>query len=203
MMFVRVLKQSGFPMAKLGLFYPADNRDLRFVLQKQAFLHFFLKKGLLFTPQILRLCYCINSTSVQYKHLVQTSKGAIMAAKKKAKKTASKKKVAAKKAVKSIKDPMTKSQLYTTIAENTGLKKKDVVAVFDELNTLINGHVKRNAAGIFTMPGLMKIKVVRKPATKARKGINPFTGEPTVFKAKPARNVVKVQPLKALKEMAK
>ena len=121
-----------------------------------------------------------------------------MATKKKAKKKA----VATKAApVKSIKEPMTKSALYMTIAENTGLKKKDVVAVFDELTTIINGHVKKNAAGLFTMPGLMKVKVIRKPATKARKGINPFTGEPTVFKAKPARNVVKVLALKALKEM--
>ena len=96
---------------------------------------------------------------------------------------------------------MTKSVLYMTIAENTGLKKKDVVAVFDELTGIIHGHVKKNAAGLFTVPGLMKVKVVRKPATKARKGINPFTGEPAVFKAKPARNVVKVLPLKALKEM--
>lgn len=121
-----------------------------------------------------------------------------MATKKKAKK-----KAAAKAAppVKSIKEPMTKSQLYTQISEKTGLKKKDVVAVFDELTAIINGHVKKNAAGIFTMPGLMKVKVVRKPATKARKGINPFTGEPTVFKAKPARNVVKVLALKNLKEM--
>ena len=54
---------------------------------------------------------------------------------------------------------------------------------------------------MFNVPGLMKIKVVRKPATKARKGINPFTGEETMFKAKPARNVVKVTPLKALKDM--
>ena len=121
-----------------------------------------------------------------------------MAAKKKAKK----KTVAKKATVKGIKEPMTKSQLFTTIAENTELKKKDVVAVFEELSTLINGHIKRNAAGVFTLPGLLKIKVVRKPATKARKGINPFTGEPTVFKAKPARNVVKAQPLKNLKEMA-
>ena len=59
------------------------------------------------------------------------------------------------------------------------------------------------AAGIFTLPGLLKIKVINKPATKARKGINPFTGEPAVFKAKPARRVVKVLPLKALKEMVK
>ena len=123
-----------------------------------------------------------------------------MATKKKAKKKAAAKKAPAA-AVKTIKEPMTKSALYTTISENTELKKKDVVAVFDELTKLINGHVKRNGAGIFTLPGLCKVKVVRKPATKARKGINPFTGEPTIFKAKPARNVVKILPLKALKEM--
>jgi len=127
-----------------------------------------------------------------------------MAIKKKAKKkTAKKKAVAVKKpTVKSIKEPFTKTMLYTTIAERTELKKKDVAAVFDELATIINGHIKRNAAGVFTMPGMMKVKVVRKPATRARKGTNPFTGEPTIFKAKPARNVVKVQPLKALKDMA-
>ena len=124
-----------------------------------------------------------------------------MAAKKKTKKKATKKKAAAPK-IKSIKDPLTKTQLFTEIAERTDMKKKDVAVIFDELASIINGHVKRNAAGVFTLPGLLKIKVVRKPATKARKGINPFTGEPTVFKAKPARNVVKVLPLKALKEMA-
>ena len=97
---------------------------------------------------------------------------------------------------------MTKSALYATIAERTDLQKKQVAAVFEELAGIINGHVKRNGAGVFTLPGLLKIKVVRKPATKARKGINPFTGEPTIFKAKPARNVVKAQPLKALKDMA-
>jgi len=121
-----------------------------------------------------------------------------MAAKKKAKKKVAKKTAT----VKSIKEPLTKSQLYTQIAENTEMMKKDVVAVFDELSAIINGHIKRNGAGTFTLPGLLKIKVVRKPATRARKGINPFTGEPTVFKAKPARNVVKAQPLKALKDMA-
>ena len=125
-----------------------------------------------------------------------------MATKKKATKKKAKKKAAAKKAtVKTIREPMTKSQLYTQIADNTELKKKDVVAVFDELASLINGHVKKGGAGIFTLPGLCKVKVVRKKATKARKGINPFTGEPTVFKAKPARNVVKILALKALKEM--
>jgi len=125
-----------------------------------------------------------------------------MAAKKKTKKKATKKKAAAAPKIKSIKEPLTKTQLFTTIAERTDMKKKDVAMVFDELASIINGHVKRNAAGVFTLPGLLKIKVVRKPATKARKGINPFTGEPTIFKAKPARNVVKCQPLKALKDMA-
>lgn len=117
--------------------------------------------------------------------------------------TAKKKAVAATPTIRAIKEPYTKTTLYSTIAERTGLKKKEVDSVFSELSSIINGHVKRNGAGVFTLPGMMKLKVVRKPATRARKGINPFTGEPTVFKAKPARNVVKVLPLKALKEMVK
>ena len=129
-----------------------------------------------------------------------------MAAKTKATTKAAKKKTAKKavpaKKVKAIKEPMTKSAMYTELAERTELKKKDIVSVFTELSDIINGHVRKNGAGVFTMPGLMKVKVVRKPATKARPGINPFTGEETIFKAKPARNVVKVQPLKALKDMA-
>lgn len=100
-----------------------------------------------------------------------------------------------------IREPLTKSQLLSTIADNTGLAKKDVAAVFDELGDVIHRHLKKRGAGQCTIPGLMKIKTTRKPATKARKGINPFTGEETIFKAKPARTVVKVQPLKGLKEM--
>jgi len=105
-------------------------------------------------------------------------------------------------AVKPIKDPFTKSQLLSTLAENTELSKKEVTAVVDELSSLIEGHLKKNGAGVFTLPGLLKMTVVRKPATKARKGINPFTGEEAMFKAKPARNIVKIKPLKAVKEMA-
>ncbi len=126
-----------------------------------------------------------------------------MAAKKKAKKKTAKKKAVVKKAtVKAIKEPFTKSQLFTELAERTELKKKEIVMIFEELSNIINGHVRKNGAGVFTVPGLMKVKVVRKPATKARPGINPFTGEATIFKAKKARNVIKVQPLKALKDMA-
>jgi nucleoid DNA-binding protein len=100
-----------------------------------------------------------------------------------------------------IKDPMTKSQLLTTLAEETGLTKRECTAVLDELSNVVNRHLKRRGAGTFTLPGMLKIKTTRKPATKARKGINPFTKEETMFKAKPARTIVKVQPLKALKDM--
>lgn len=127
-----------------------------------------------------------------------------MATKKKVtKKKAAKKKVTtvAVKRVKAIKDPMTKSALYASIAEMTEMKKKDVDAVFSALAEIAEGHLKKGGAGVFTLPGLLKMKVVRKPATKARKGINPFTGEETTFKAKPARNVVKILPLKGAKEM--
>ena len=104
--------------------------------------------------------------------------------------------------VTAIRDPLTKTQILSTIAENTGLARKDVAIVLDELSVLIHRHLKKRGAGQFTVPGLMKIKTQRKAATKARKGVNPFTGEATVFKAKPARTVVKIQPLKNLKEMA-
>ncbi|MDX1513208.1 MAG: HU family DNA-binding protein [Gammaproteobacteria bacterium] len=101
-----------------------------------------------------------------------------------------------------VKEPYTKSQLLSAIAEDTGLSKKEVTAVLESLSGIIEQHVKKRGPGTFTLPGLLKVKTQRKPATKARKGINPFTGEETVFKAKPARTVVKIQPLKALKDMA-
>lgn len=116
------------------------------------------------------------------------------------KKAVSKKPAA--RAAKVIKEPYTRSAMLTHVADGTGLTKKQVGAVMEELKNVIEGHVKNGGARVFTMPGLFKIKVIRKPATKARKGVNPFTGQEMVFKAKPARNVVKVQPLKSLKDMA-
>ena len=127
-----------------------------------------------------------------------------MAAKKAVKKAAkkgSKKKAAPAKKTLAVKAPLTKSAMMDEIAGNTGLSKKQVSAVFDELSTLVERHIKKGAVGQFTLPGLMKIEVRRKPATKARKGINPFTGEETIFKAKPARNVVKIRALKKMKDM--
>jgi len=97
--------------------------------------------------------------------------------------------------------PRTKSEVYRAIADHTGLGRKDVVSVFDALGTLLAADLSRKGPGVVQVPGLMKVTVKRLPATKARKGINPFTKEPTVFKAKPARNVVKVRALQALKKM--
>ena len=97
--------------------------------------------------------------------------------------------------------PMTKSEILVALSGRTGLSRKEVAGVLDGLGGLIAQSIGKRGPGVFIMPGLTKIKVIRKPATPARKGINPFTGEETTFKAKPARNVVKVQPLKKLKEM--
>jgi nucleoid DNA-binding protein len=97
--------------------------------------------------------------------------------------------------------PMTKSEIISGIAEATGLTRKDVNSVFEAMSAQIKKSLGRSGPGAYTVPGLMKLTVQRKPATKARKGINPFTGEETVFKAKPARNVVKIRPLKNLKDM--
>ena len=113
---------------------------------------------------------------------------------------AARKKATRKKAAAAPRPP-TKSQIISHIADKTGLTRKDVGAVFDEMNGLIKKNLGRRGPGEFTMPGLLKVRVVKKPATKSRKGINPFTGEEMVFKAKPARKAVKVTALKGLKDM--
>ncbi|WP_406695533.1 HU family DNA-binding protein [Singulisphaera sp. Ch08] len=95
----------------------------------------------------------------------------------------------------------TKGEIYGTISEKTGLGKKDVSKVFDALSELIAKELGKKGPGQFVVPGLLKLKVVRKDATKAKQGINPFTKEPMTIKAKPARNVVKAVPMKALKEL--
>lgn len=95
---------------------------------------------------------------------------------------------------------LTRTQQIAYLAESTGLTKKDVGLVFEHMLELISSHLK--GPGEISLGGLIKIIVKRKPATKARKGINPFTGEPTVFKAKPARNIIKIRPLKKVKDLA-
>lgn len=120
-----------------------------------------------------------------------------------AKKAAPTKKAAAPaKKLPAVKERFSKTQLLNHIAESTELSRKQVTAVLDELTSLVEAHVSKKGPGEFVMPGLFKIVTVKKPARKARKGINPFTGEETTFAAKPASVQVKVRPLKKLKEMA-
>ncbi len=119
------------------------------------------------------------------------------------KKSATKKAVDAPKKIKGTRKAFTKTELFSTLAENSGVTKKEVAAVMDALTDVINAHVKRNAVGHFTLPGLLKVKTVRKPARRAKKNVpNPFKpGEFMDVAAKPARTVVKILPLKKLKDM--
>ena len=95
--------------------------------------------------------------------------------------------------------PMSKSTLIQTIAEHSGnLTRKDVKGIIDLLASI--GYKELKKTGAFVLPGFAKFVVIKKPATKARKGINPFTMEPTIFKAKPARKVIKARPVKAVKD---
>ncbi|MCD8542654.1 MAG: HU family DNA-binding protein, partial [Gammaproteobacteria bacterium] len=88
------------------------------------------------------------------------------------------------------------SQILAHIAESAELSKKQASNALDALVALIEGSVKTKGPGSFTLPGVLKINIVKKPAKKARKGINPFTGEETMFKAKPAHNAIKIRALK-------
>jgi len=97
--------------------------------------------------------------------------------------------------------PRSKGDVFRTIAEHVGVQRRDVAGVFHVLGSLIKADLAKAGSGVFKVPGLMRITVKRKPATPARQGINPFTKEQVMFKAKPARNVVKVRPLAGLKAM--
>jgi nucleoid DNA-binding protein len=96
---------------------------------------------------------------------------------------------------------MPKSDVFNSLATMTGLSKKQVYAVFDSLIDSVAEGLGKKGPGVFVIPGLVKLRVVNKPAQPERQGINPFTKEPTVFRAKPARNVVKAVALKRLKLM--
>jgi nucleoid DNA-binding protein len=97
---------------------------------------------------------------------------------------------------------MSKSELVQIIAEqySGGLTRKDVKNVIEALATV--GYKELKKTGVFVLPGFAKFVVIKKPATKARKGINPFTKEPTIFKARPARKVIRARPVKAVKDAA-
>lgn len=104
-----------------------------------------------------------------------------------------------KDSLKSLNKPLTRTQQITYLADSNSLPKKNVASVMDSFEHMISNHLKQ--LGEISIGGLMKLMVIKKPATKAKEGINPFTGEPTVFKAKPARKVVKIRALKKIKDM--
>jgi nucleoid DNA-binding protein len=97
--------------------------------------------------------------------------------------------------------PRSKGEFFSTVADQTELPRKQIAQVFDAMGKIIAADLSKGGPGILNVAGLMKVMVQRKPATKAREGINPFTKEKVMFKAKPARNVIKIRPLKALKSM--
>jgi nucleoid DNA-binding protein len=100
------------------------------------------------------------------------------------------------------KKQMNKSALLQELAEAAGVTRKQVAAVFDALSSkVLKRELSKKGPGVFVLPGLLKLRLVHKPATPARKGINPFTKQEQLFKAKPARNLVKAQPLKNLKDL--
>lgn len=93
---------------------------------------------------------------------------------------------------------MTKSEFVNAVAEKSGLNKKQASTVLDVMGDIVTSELKSN--GEVTIPGLIRLSVTTKAATPEREGINPFTKQPTIFKAKPARKVVKARPMKALKD---
>lgn len=100
-----------------------------------------------------------------------------------------------------ISTKMTKTVMLNEIATNTNLSRAQVSAVLEELESLIERHIRKRAAGEFTLPGLLKIKAAKRPATKKRMGRNPATGEEIMISAKPATTRVRVTALKKLKDM--
>lgn len=111
------------------------------------------------------------------------------------------KKAAPKAKTVAVSKPMTKAQIFSAIGERTGVAKKDVVAVMGELEALIEGHLSKKGPGQFTLPGLLKVTRAKKPASKARMGRNPRTGEPMEIPARPARTALRLRALKGLKAM--
>lgn len=98
--------------------------------------------------------------------------------------------------------PFTKSEFVAALVEQTGVARKEVATVLETISKVIHAHISKTGPETFAWPGLFKIIIVKKPATKARKGTNPFTGEEMMFKAKPASRRVKIRALKQLKAMA-
>jgi nucleoid DNA-binding protein len=95
---------------------------------------------------------------------------------------------------------MTKSEFVTKLAEKSGLTKKQTTSVLDAINAMVAQELGKRGPGEVIFPGLLKLNIVERPATPQHEGVNPFTKAPMIYKAKPARKVIRVRPLKALKD---
>ena len=95
---------------------------------------------------------------------------------------------------------MSKSQFVAALSEKSGLSKKQATAALDTINAMVAQQLGQKGPGEVIIPGLLKLSIVVKPATPQHEGINPFTKQPMTFQAKPARKVIRVRPLKALKD---
>src|SRR2546425_12930866 len=98
-------------------------------------------------------------------------------------------------------EPRSKGEVFGTIAQHVGIHRRDVAAAFHVMGSIIKADLSKSGSGVFKVPGLMRITVKREPATPARMGINPFTKEQGMVKAKPARNVIRVRALQSGKAM--
>ena len=95
---------------------------------------------------------------------------------------------------------LSQSQFVDALAEKSGLTRKQAASALDTINAIVSQQLGKHGPGEVLIPGMLRLKVVDKPATPQHEGVNPFTKEPMTYKAKPARKVIKVMPLKALKD---
>ena len=153
-------------------------------------------------PAVQKTLSAAKKTTSGKKSAVKKAPKKVAAKKAPVKKASAKKAAAPSKKVTAVRERYSKTQIISELAANSDLTRKQVATLLTELATLVERHVKKRSVGEFVLAGLIKIHTVKRPAKKAYKGINPFTGKETTFKARPASVAVKVHALKGLKDMA-
>ena len=153
-------------------------------------------------PAVQKTLSAAKKTTSGKKAAVKKAPKKVAAKKAPVKKASVKKAAAPSKKVTAVRERYSKTQIISELAANSDLTRKQVATLLTELATLVERHVKKRSVGEFVLAGLIKIHTVKRPAKKAFKGINPFTGKETTFKARPASVAVKVHALKGLKDMA-
>jgi nucleoid DNA-binding protein len=153
-------------------------------------------------PAVQKTLSAAKKTTSGKKAAVKKAPKKVAVKKAPVKKASAKKAAAPSKKVTAVRERYSKTQIISELAANSDLTRKQVSTLLTELATLVERHVKKRSVGEFVLAGLIKIHTFKRPAKKAYKGINPFTGEEITFKARPASVAVKVHALKGLKDMA-